>query len=100
MAQPPERHDEGPDQRMVRALDHPVRVSFLKLLAERGSVSPPEALSQLGNPELGLSNVAYHAWVLEHLELIEAAGEQDRDGTPFRATTKGEAALMALGFSG
>jgi len=101
MARPPQGNDDAmPDQRLVRALDHPVRVAFLKLLAERGSIGAPEALTRLQNDELALSNVAYHAWVLEHLELIETAGDTDPKGsTRFRATSKGQMALMALGFS-
>lgn len=89
-----------PDQRLVRALDHPVRVAFLKLMAERGAIGVPEALANLGHEDVALSNVAYHAWVLEHLELIEAAvDDTGPHATRFRATSKGELALMALGFS-
>jgi len=88
-----------PDQRLVRALDHPVRVAFLKLLAERGSVGAPEAFASIDDNDVALSNVAYHAWVLEHLGLIEPADDTGPDGIRFRATSKGEMALMALGFS-
>lgn len=100
MPGPPERNDDAlPDQRLVRALDHPIRVAFLKSMAERGTVGAPEVLSSLNDDGVALSNVAYHAWVLEHLELIEPAGDTGPHGTRFRATSKGEMALMALGFS-
>ncbi|HET8813640.1 MAG TPA: hypothetical protein VFM51_01635 [Solirubrobacterales bacterium] len=99
MARSPEGNDDAmPDQHLVRALDHPVRVAFLKLLAERGSIGAPEALSSLDMDDIALGNVAYHAWVLEHLELIETAEDTGPWGTRFRATSKGELALMALGF--
>lgn len=88
-----------PDQQLVRALNHPLRVSLLKFLAERNTICVSDALSQLNPDEVPLSTVAYHAWVLEHLGLIEPTGETGETGSPlFRATHKGEAALMALGF--
>lgn len=99
MPQPPERNpDAASNQQLVRALDHPVRVAFLKLLGERGNVSPLEALPLLDDGELALGNLVYHVWVLELLELIEPAAEPGPTGTPFRTTSKGETALMALGF--
>lgn len=87
------------DPRLVRALDHPVRTRFLKLLAQREAISPAEALPLLERGNLALSNIVYHARVLEHLELIESTEEATPNGgVSFRATSKGEAALMALGF--
>jgi Helix-turn-helix domain len=102
MVQPPEKDSSpAPDQRLVRALDHPVRVGFLRLLAKRETITPQEALPLLSRKSLALSNVAYHAGVLEHLELIEPTGEPGPSGGPiFRATPKGEDALMSLGLSG
>lgn len=89
------------DPRLVRALDHPVRTCFLKLLAKGGAISPVEALPLLDRGEPALSSVLYHARVLEHLELIEPTEEPNPGGgTSFRATAKGEEALMALGFCG
>jgi hypothetical protein len=100
MSPPPDTDSPGFDPRLVRALDHPVRAAFLKLLAQRGCISPAEALPLLGGAELGLSNVVYHARVLEYFELIEPAGEPERQqGLPFRPTPAGEAAMLALGLS-
>lgn len=90
--------DKSFEPRLTRALDHPVRARFLKLLADREAVSPGEALPLLDLEGLKLSNVAYHARVLELLELVEPDGStNDRGGVPFRTTPKGEAALLALG---
>ena len=86
------------EPRLVRALDHPVRARFLKLLADREALSPVEALPLLDFDGLKLANVAYHARVLELLELVEPDGQtSDIGGPPFRTTSKGDAALLALG---
>jgi hypothetical protein len=85
---------------VVRALDHPVRASYLKLLAARGSLSPAAALPLLGQDGLALSNVVYHARVLDYFELIEPTGEPEpTGGVSFRTTPRGQSALAALGFS-
>jgi hypothetical protein len=87
------------EYRLVKLLDHPVRVGFLKLLAGRETLSPAEAREQLGD-DLLLSHVTYHARVLEHFGLIEAAGQPDPvRGVPFRPTTAGQFAMVALGQS-
>ena len=92
--------DKSFEPRLVRALDHPVRARFLKLLAEREAIAPVDALPLLDLDGLKLGNVAYHARVLELLELVEPAGElRDTGSLPFRTTPKGEEALLALGFS-
>ena len=60
------------DQRLVRALAHPLRIQILEILNER--VASPNALSAaLG---LGLSHVAYHTRALNRcgcLELVDTA---------------------------
>ncbi|HEX2264932.1 MAG TPA: helix-turn-helix domain-containing protein [Solirubrobacterales bacterium] len=97
---PPFDADKGFEPRLVRALDHPVRARFLKLLADREAISPAEALPLLDLDGVSLGNVAYHARVLELLELLEPVGGASHEGGPaFRATAKGEAALLALGLS-
>jgi hypothetical protein len=94
MLPPPENFEP----RLTRALDHPVRARFLRLLAAREAVSPVEALPLLDLDGLKLSNVAYHARVLELLELVEPdGGTSELGGVFFRTTSKGEAALQALG---
>lgn len=85
------------EHRLVRVLDHPVRIGFLKLLAGRDTLSPSEARDRLEDRPL-LSKVTYHARVLEHFGLIEAAGQPDPDrGVPFRPTATGQLALVTLG---
>ena len=60
------------DQRMVRALAHPLRVKILEILTER--VASPNRLS--GDLDAGLSHVAYHTRALDKcgcLELVDTA---------------------------
>jgi hypothetical protein len=98
MPQPSGRDDgPAPDQRLVRALDHPLRVGFLRLLADREALSPREALGLLEGGEVALSSLAYHVRLLAQLELVEPAGGIDAAGVPFRPTSSGEVALAVLG---
>lgn len=95
---PPFDADKGFEPRLVRALDHPVRARFLKLLADREAISPAEALPLLDLGDLALSNVTYHARVLDQFELVEATGDPlPSGGATFRVTSKGQNALAALG---
>jgi DNA-binding transcriptional ArsR family regulator len=97
---PPFDADRGFEPRLVRALDHPVRARFLKLLAERDAISPAEALPLLDLGDLTLSNVTYHARVLDQFELVEATGDPGpTGGAVFRVTPQGENALLTLGIS-
>jgi hypothetical protein len=60
------------DQRLVRALAHPLRVKILEILTER--VTSPNRLS--GELDAGLSHVAYHTRALDKcgcLELVDTA---------------------------
>jgi DNA-binding transcriptional ArsR family regulator len=65
-------HTESIDQRLVRALAHPLRVQILEILTER--VASPSWLSiQL---DAGLSHVAYHTRALDKcgcLDLVDTA---------------------------
>jgi len=89
----------GFEPRLVRALTHPVRARFMKLLAERKTLSPPEALPLLDLGDLSLSNVAYHVRVLDLFELVETTdAPEPTGGASFRVTPKGETALVAMGF--
>lgn len=86
------------DHRLVKALGHPVRCGFLRLLAERSQLTPAVALADLQEEGLLLSMVAYHARVLNHHGLVEAMGQPDPErGLSFRTTPAGEVALVALG---
>jgi DNA-binding transcriptional ArsR family regulator len=67
-----QNHPETIDQRLVRALAHPLRVQILEILSER--VASPHLLSK--ELEAGLSHVAYHTRALDRcgcLELIRTA---------------------------
>lgn len=60
------------DQRMVKALAHPLRVKILEILTER--VASPNRLSD--DLDAGLSHVAYHTRALDRygcLELVDTA---------------------------
>jgi DNA-binding transcriptional ArsR family regulator len=60
------------DQRMVKALAHPLRVRILEILTER--VASPNRLSD--DLDAGLSHVAYHTRALDRygcLELVDTA---------------------------
>lgn len=60
------------DQRMVRALAHPLRIKILEILTER--VASPNRISD--DLETGLSHVAYHTRALDKcgcLELVDTA---------------------------
>jgi hypothetical protein len=63
---------EAIDQRLVRALSHPLRIQILEILTER--VASPNVLAhELGE---GLTHVAYHTRALDRcgcLELVETA---------------------------
>jgi DNA-binding MarR family transcriptional regulator len=94
-------HNGSPDlgPRLVRALDHPVRGSFLGLLASRTTLSAPEAAGAIEG-DLGLPNLVYHVRVLAQLGLVEPAGKPDFErGLPFKLTPSGRQALTALGIS-
>jgi DNA-binding transcriptional ArsR family regulator len=60
------------DQRLIRALAHPLRIQILEILTER--VASPNRLSE--ELDVGLSHVAYHTRALDRcgcLELIDTA---------------------------
>ena len=68
----PETNPEAIDERLARALSHPLRVQILEILSER--VASPNDLSV----ELGveLTHVAYHTRTLDRcgcLELVDTA---------------------------
>lgn len=100
MGQPSDRDRSAEfDHRLVKALAHPVRADFLRLLAERSHLSAVEALG-IHDSGLNVGQVVYHARVLADLQLIEPAGEPDpQRGLPFNLTASGKRALIALGVS-
>jgi len=64
------------DQRLMKALSHPLRVRCLTLINNR-PWSPRELSDELGE---GLSQVSYHIKVLRDFELIQLCGEEPRRG--------------------
>jgi DNA-binding transcriptional ArsR family regulator len=60
------------DQRLVKALAHPLRIKILEILSER--IASPNRIS--GDIDAGLSHVAYHTRALDKcgcLELVDTA---------------------------
>lgn len=68
----PETTPEAIDERLVRALSHPLRVKILEILSERVA-SPNDLAEELG---VDLTHVAYHTRTLDRcgcLELVDTA---------------------------
>jgi predicted ArsR family transcriptional regulator len=76
------------DERLHKALMHPMRVRILLILEEKGPHSPNQ-LSKILDESLNL--VAYHVRVLEKYELIELVDTKQRRGATehFYALTEG-----------
>ncbi|HET8566784.1 MAG TPA: winged helix-turn-helix domain-containing protein [Solirubrobacterales bacterium] len=66
-----------PQEVLVKALNHPVRVKALTILTER--TASPKEISEL--IEMPLSNVSYHVRVLDELGLIEIMEEESVRGS-------------------
>lgn len=64
------------DQRIIKALAHPLRVELLAILNDR-MASPNELSKEL---EEGLSQVSYHVKVLKDFEMIEMVKTEPRRG--------------------
>lgn len=81
------KKSNGVDQRLVKALAHPLRVEILTILNER-MASPNELSKEL---EEGLSQVSYHVKVLRDFECIEMVKTEPRRGAVehyYRATER------------
>lgn len=79
--------NNGVDQRLVKALAHPLRVEILTILNER-MASPNELSKELDE---GLSQVSYHVKVLKDFECIEMVKTEPRRGAVehyYRATSR------------
>jgi DNA-binding transcriptional ArsR family regulator len=77
----------GVDQRLVKALAHPLRVEILAILNER-MASPNELSKELDE---GLSQVSYHVKVLKDFKCIEMVKTEPRRGAVehyYRATAR------------
>ncbi|HET9593638.1 MAG TPA: winged helix-turn-helix domain-containing protein [Solirubrobacterales bacterium] len=69
--------DQSPQEVLVKALNHPVRVKALTILTER-TASPKEIAAEIEAP---LSNVSYHVRVLDELGLVEIREEESVRGS-------------------
>lgn len=69
--------DCSPQEVLVKALNHPVRVRALTILTEK-IASPKEISAQIDAP---LSNVSYHVRVLDELGLVEIVEEESVRGS-------------------
>lgn len=67
----------SPQEVLVKALNHPVRVKALTILTER--TASPKEISEL--IEMPLSNVSYHVRVLDELGLVEIREEESVRGS-------------------
>ncbi|MGA8745493.1 MAG: winged helix-turn-helix domain-containing protein [Solirubrobacterales bacterium] len=75
------------DQRLIKALAHPLRADILSILNERVA-SPNELAKTLGE---GLSQVSYHVKVLHECDCIELVKTEPRRGAVehyYRATAR------------
>lgn len=68
---------KSPQEVLVKALNHPVRVKALTILTEK--IASPKEISEL--IEMPLSNVSYHVRVLEELGLVEIMEEESVRGS-------------------
>lgn len=69
--------DSSPQEVLVKALNHPVRVKALTILTAK-IASPKEIAAQIDAP---LSNVSYHVRVLDELGLVEIVEEESVRGS-------------------
>lgn len=96
---PIDQTPDSDDARLRQVLQHPIRVALLRLLSEGDSLTPVAALGQLDSSQgMALSNVAYHASVLERAGLLERATAEQagREGPVYRASPAGRDALATL----
>jgi DNA-binding transcriptional ArsR family regulator len=71
-----EAGSQSVDQRVIKALAHPLRVDILVILNDR-MASPKELAKELDE---GLSQVGYHVKVLKDFEMIELVKTEPRRG--------------------
>jgi DNA-binding transcriptional ArsR family regulator len=65
------------DQRIAKAVSHPLRRDVLEFIVERGEASPNEAATALG---ASLGTVSYHVHILRDLECVELVRTEPRRG--------------------
>jgi DNA-binding transcriptional ArsR family regulator len=65
------------DQRLVRAVAHPLRVEILEVLVGKGEMSPTQIAETLQSKP---GNVSYHVNVLRECEVLELVRTEPRRG--------------------
>jgi DNA-binding transcriptional ArsR family regulator len=65
------------DQRLVRAVAHPLRVEILEVLVGKGEMSPTQIADTLQSKP---GNVSYHVNVLRDCEVLELVRTEPRRG--------------------
>ena len=76
------------DERLAKALSHPLRQRILQRLNDAGVRSPNELSRELGDP---LGNVSYHVRILRELDCVELVRTEQRRGALehyYRATAE------------
>lgn len=76
------------DERLAKALSHPLRQRILQRLNVEGVRSPNELAQELGDP---LGNVSYHVRILRELDCVELVRTEQRRGALehyYRATAE------------
>jgi len=76
------------DERLAKALSHPLRQRILQRLNEAAIASPNELSQLLGDP---LGNVSYHVRILRELDCVELVRTEQRRGALehyYRATAR------------
>ena len=80
--------DQRLDQRLIKALGHPLRYRLLILLHTHGEASPSELAAHCGEP---LGNVSYHIKILLESDCVELVRTQPVRGAVehfYRATAR------------
>jgi DNA-binding transcriptional ArsR family regulator len=78
------------DEKLAKAMGHPVRAQIVSYL-EKNGVSSPKEMARAGIAEEKLSNVAYHVRILEEYGCVELVEEEPVRGSTahyYRATTR------------
>ncbi len=65
------------DQRLVKAVAHPLRVEILETMVSHGELSPAQIAKKLDRPP---GNVSYHVNVLRDCEVLELVRTEPRRG--------------------
>ncbi|MGE5335916.1 MAG: hypothetical protein ACM3JL_00650 [Nitrososphaerota archaeon] len=97
MTQPDDDRGGRLDHRLVHAVAQPLRADLLRLLAERGPLSAPEAHALLQSGA-ELDRLVYQARILADLGLVESTESRDHGRAPtLSLTAAGRTAAALIG---